>query len=923
MPELKGSTRRVLKATYVRLTPDGAIRVPRGALQKFGFVQQLDLQPGEVSAVHAAMKAQGTAPTSSALWQRLKHFESGSAPAQPPSTDAFANTNVADLVALGNALATLRQAQLNETPPPADTSAKKPAHGKHASPAPSVAVAPSAADIANAPLSTAALTPADASAAAPSPTTTAALTRLNAGAAATFALQQSADVMPIGMLNLERLEMTPAGIEQGELLATIPLAPLEQTAVAQKEWSVTTKEFTSIVTDSLENYSETGVTENTELAQSTSSQIQHSNQFNVNATVSGGVGFVTGTVSSGFQAQDQHSDSATASTKHATATTKKASSRVKQEHKTTISTTTVTGTSESTTRTLSNPSQTNAIRIDYFSMMRKWHVGLYRYGLRLTYDIVIPEPGAALRETYEQLAALQAALATPFTFQLPYSAITATTYQTLAAKYGAQVQPPPKMKILTVGGNQVVGINPNDTGQVTFTALSFDVDPGYWITEVWVTGYFGQNSWQMKVIGHNHTFSGSDPQVVDDMLNLTLLKGDAGPWGNANLNFMQYATGSQTLSFSVRNTNPATVTFLVKTEPQDGAYEQWQSSVWNALYNAAQTTWYANQQLLQAKIQTLQDKINSVDTLTLRREENDEIMKGVLRWILGPNFNFNFMPPNVRQALRTGPYVGQLGDWGITPVSSEGFTPPMPWAVVQDYEQIVRFVNDAIDWENVLYYLYSYFWDLPNAWVNLRSIQHPDATRQAFLRAGSARVVLTVRKGWETAWVNFAESGLLNQTSQSPYLPVAAQIQDFDTMNYPGIPPADPSGVIPPDDGRYAATTSSDKVAPSPNAPVKLNVVSSDGFIVGYTAIIDAWDAASYAVNTHAQGLQEAQKIVAIDPDGKHITVAALNNAHDGSQKPFAIIQAGEKGVLVSEWFEYTPTSGTDIALTSKLTTIS
>src|SRR6202011_3395954 len=98
---------------------------------------------------------------------------------------------------------------------------------------------------------------------------------------------------PIGMLNLEPLEMTPAGIERGELIATIALAPQEETSVTQKEWSVTSREFTSIVTDSLENYSETGVTENTDLALSTNSQTDHSNQFDVNASVSGSYGFVT------------------------------------------------------------------------------------------------------------------------------------------------------------------------------------------------------------------------------------------------------------------------------------------------------------------------------------------------------------------------------------------------------------------------------------------------------------------------------------------------------------------------------------------------------------------------------------------------------------------------------------------------------
>ena len=83
--------------------------------------------------------------------------------------------------------------------------------------------------------------------------------------------------------------MATAGIVRGELIATIPLAPLEETAVAQKEWSVTSKEFTSIVTDFSENHSETGVTDNTELAQSTTSQLQHSNQFNITGTVSGGI----------------------------------------------------------------------------------------------------------------------------------------------------------------------------------------------------------------------------------------------------------------------------------------------------------------------------------------------------------------------------------------------------------------------------------------------------------------------------------------------------------------------------------------------------------------------------------------------------------------------------------------------------------
>ena len=98
-------------------------------------------------------------------------------------------------------------------------------------------------------------------------------------------------------------------------------------------------------------------------------------------------------------------------------------------------------------------------------------------------------------------------------------------------------------------------------------------------------------------------------------------------------------------------------------------------------------------------------------------------------------------------------------------------------------------------------------------------------------------------------------------------------------------------------------------------SPVSIAVADSTGFIAGATAIIDTW----------ASGVQETQTIVAV-ADGTHITVQALSNAHTITQnqnQPLPIVQAGTEGLLIAEWFEYTPTSGTDIAVTSNLATIS
>ena len=643
---------------------------------------------------------------------------------------------------------------------------------------------------------------------------------MNAAQVAVNSFEQSISATPIGMLNLERLEMTPAGIERGDLIATIPLAPGEQTAVV-REWSVTSSEFTSIVNDSLDNYSETGVTENTELSKSTESQTQHSNQFNINASVSGSTGFVTASVASGYTTQDQSSQSAKDSRNHAIATTRKASARVKQEHKVTISTTTVTGTSETTTRQLANPSSTDAMRIDYFSMMRKWRVRLYRYGLRLTYDIAIPEPGAAMRKIFATLEDLKSQASQAFEFPLSYADITAANYQQLASDYNAQVPPPPDASKTQAIAASIEGLTGSDDEKFHFSQLTINIPDGYAITDVAVA-YMADNpnnrdqtAFEILGIppGSLNLFNGT-PKADRDLTK--------------EFGFMAGLTGQQQITLMVQYSGTAAATFTVTSALTGAGHEQWVAQVYAALYNTAQNSYYAAQQVINSRISTLEDQIAGVDTLTLRREESDEIMKGVIRWLLGSAFSF--MPDDVSKL-----FVGQGADLqhGVAFTGNELGLDASQWTTMFQYEEMVKFVNEAIEWENILYFVYPYFWDIPDSWSFIRQIRHPDSTREAFLRAGSARVVLTIRPGYEQAWTSFVELGDFGSMlpPDHPYMTIAQEIQNYDNTNYPGIPPANP-------------------------------------------------------------------------------------------EKPDESDDTAEQGTLLAEWYEYTPTSGTDIAVTSDLTTI-
>ncbi|MFC5828279.1 hypothetical protein [Nonomuraea insulae] len=867
-PVLDNSAREVLKGTLVPVEVSLPSEEGGGGIVKLGALRQLALTPGDVDAVlgrlaQASAGEAADAELSAETLDVLRAFEEALVPSQRPEVPAIARIPVGELVLFARYLIEMRSERLR-----------------------------------------------GAGRARSSENAGRAAQALNTAVVALRGLRLNTGSPPIGMLNLERIEMVPIGVQRGELVSTIPLAPGEETAVTHKEWSVTSKEFTTIVTDALEEVSETGVTDNTDLSQSTASQSQHSNQFNITGTVQGGIPIISGSSTSGFTSQGSTSESANESIKHAHATTQKASSRSRREHKVSISTTTVTGESETSTRVLKN-TQKDPIRIDYFSLMRKWRVRLYRYGLRLTYDLVVPEPGAAMRRAYAELDVLRAQQG-PFVFGVKPSEVTTELvdadgkpnekgrprYVWLAERHGVAVRPYPE-EPMPLTPNDHVGTN----GGWWFMDLEFEVPGGTRIRDMLLNAQIGHADGGDKM---NFEVLGAQAERAWGGLGGALLIRDhqlktIGGVGN----FLEHYTGRQKVTFFFHHSAEVFVRLTVNRELTPEAIEQWRTEVWNTLFNAAQAAYFARQEEIAARITAIEERLAGVDTLTLRREESDEIMKCVLRFVLGTDFDF--MPKKVLDAFVAA---------GVDLVHGVGFDgpslglDPLQWSILRQHEDLIRFINQAIEWENVVTFLYSYFWDVPQSWPFIRQLRHPDPNRQAFLRAGSARIVLTVRKGWEERWIRYAEGGSIGAQIPEPYLTIAREIAVYDDRNYPGIPPANPGrAAVHLQDEAY--TTFTMDAGPS-ERPVNLKVASSAGFVQGLPVVIDVQD---------GRGIQEAQVVIAI-PDGTHLTVAGLTYAHRGTTAAVPVVQPGEKGALIAEWHEYTPSSGTDIAVTSNLTTI-
>ena len=850
--------------------------------------------------MHRTALASGASQVPELVWDILKQFEPKLLAVQEPKPSVLADIPIEQLLSFGRAVIDHRSSLLEVArQPPQDPAVST-------APLPGQSLDPLAAGAAS--FTSAQMTGVGASAVQPDILGLAAA-YVQFAISAYDAFKNAVTVSPIGMLHLERIETAPAGIERGELVGTIPLAPKETTTVVQKEWTVTSQEFSSIVTDFMENYSEKGVTEKTELSEATESQTKHSQQLGLNASASGSYGFVTFATSATFNSQTEEQNSQKESRKHAAEVTQKASSRVRKERKVTIQTTSVKGKEDTTTRTLTNPSETDAMRIDYFSMMRKWRVRLLQYGLRMTYDIAIPEPGATLRQMHARLAELDQQLRGAFTFEIDPK-LTHDELFALAVAQGVSVTSPPEKSYLDQ--NQVTLIDSSTSAQGG--EVAFDIREGYRVSSVTVGGY-GRARSDSEMLGVH--FPIDDLDLRNTMTTGDLIGSKFTPFP-ATLGSVVGQTGHIQIRFTTSFVRWGELYFLIATEPTSAHLQSWRQSLIQALYNAKRDIYYSELQARTQEREALRAKLENVDTLTLRREEREEIMKGVLRWLLGPSFQF--MPDEVIASFKES--AASLSQ-GVGFTGNKLGLDTVAWSTMLAYQEMVKFLHQAIEWENLLYLTYPYFWDVPTAWDFVRTLQHPDSTREQFLRAGSARVVLTIRPGYEGDFAAFVDKGDLSKVlnGDHPYLSIGNDLQVRANANYPGIPPANPE--------------------PSPRpllTPLQRKAWSDMQLIIKQ---LEAYSGQNGAYPTTNEGLSVLPPLPNLngppiplpttDPWGKAYVYKSPGAYKDyelsslgadgksGGEGDNADVTSWADASLIAEWFEYTPTHGIDIQLTSAL----
>jgi hypothetical protein len=594
------------------------------------------------------------------------------------------------------------------------------------------------------------------------------------------------EIEPAGYLALERLDFTPIGYVKGELVYSLPLTPGEKVTVSHKEWSKTTEEYVKTVEESFEEEQEKSISENTELTESTRTEreVTQKGDASVETGYRGASFHVT--AKGGWSGTWQNNQATEKSARHAQEITSKAASRSKKEHKLSFKVAREVYSEDEQVRVIENKGD-QPVRWDFHRLMQKWKIDLYHIGERLTWDVVIPEPAWFLLRKYLELKDIIDEIEAGDPFDISIEGINEDNYLNIFSKYGATPDPYPREYEFPTEPSVV-----SPPGKVTrgSEVIRIEVPEGYVISGVKViyptraNGNYGEFAWDQPDDEDGH----HRPQLVyvswfaniDE--NMSRLELGSNPKQKYNWVWTYYFAREE-------DRGSPRVQLLVKAQPTEEAIKLWRMESWNRLSEASHAQWIRKLEGLQAKRDRLIEELTGRDSLKLRQMEKEEITKAVLRWMLGPEFRFDDPGLSHLPEILTS-------EWASNPESYENIFERIRSAGV-NFGEDIRFLHQAIEWENVNWITYPYFWSLTGNWDFKQSLEHPDFYHRNFLRAGWVRVVLPIRPGFERAWLA-RMAGLDGEelVGNHPYLSLAREIEARAKEHYAYTPDANRNELV-------------------------------------------------------------------------------------------------------------------------------
>ena len=368
---------------------------------------------------------------------------------------------------------------------------------------------------------------------------------------------------------------------------------------------------------------------------------------------------------------------------------------------------------------------------------------IYNYGKRLMYEFMIPQPSKLHRlgmaVSQSNVNAITLDKPTDPRINYPsFTSINENNYQLLASKYNAEVKQFPTQEIY-IGQS----FEHYTTAQATGAAKSgnIKIPDGYYSEQAnaSITGMDAGTAWDRKIL----------VTVGDVVFESVPMRIDNKPF-----KVIKKYREAVPVSISITNFFTANITVNVLCKISLEEIEKWRKETFDAIMKGyeAQLEKY-NEALSQAQASGIQ--ILDSNPLFYRQIEQNVLRENCISYLLDHT--------NLNSVKKFG--LKMYND----NASFTNFQVNLD-KKMDDYGSFIKFMEQAFEWNLMSYNFYPYYWANKDEWKDLYQFESNDAIFRSFMQAGMARVIVTVKPGFEEAVMHYLTTGQIWLGGQMPVL---------------------------------------------------------------------------------------------------------------------------------------------------------
>jgi hypothetical protein len=365
---------------------------------------------------------------------------------------------------------------------------------------------------------------------------------------------------------------------------------------------------------------------------------------------------------------------------------------------------------------------------------------IYNYGLRTMFEFMIPEP-AKLHRLAQSDNRVVTIPVDPRKAPAPHNLFNATSATKEILEYWAGIygvtltdEPINKQQIFKAEGN------PTTEGSGIFFDQNFEIEDDYIGKTAVIDWYYRKQRNQRGLFNEN---VGASFYFSNFMGNFIIKQHSSG-WSRSGTTNLAGLTVPSTFNYQVRGGNIGTFNLTIKLNciPSVTRINTWKLENFNAIINAYNDAF--NEYKLEKANLEAEQKANE--------DNQKESQANFYRIMEGDMLKHNCIAYLVQNYLTT---LGQVFTSGK---DMENFKVTLS-SNLDQYTAKAKFLEQAFEWSIMDYTFYPYYWADRKQWQEMYLSESIDPLFRSFLQAGLARVIVTVKPGFEKAVQYFLETG--------------------------------------------------------------------------------------------------------------------------------------------------------------------